>query len=339
MRRDLIFFVSGVPEKMAIHDAHFFFAPVQGDIVQELAKIGDEVNIKHWLQKAGKKFHAFALRNDLEHEDDSITDAYQKLSGILDGYAFLTGEITPEIWPIVQVRENNEPHTAIKLMQFKAWARLNSKDGVAEKNWENRTMQLLNRFLLFFDVASSDDPNFNTELANQVLLSAKMFHHGIKAQSYGIEFLCKFSALEGLVCGPRQQGHGKLLRERLSELFRNRNGITAEVQQLWQKRCEASHQGKAFSNDFSVLIEPIDTLVLGTMVFAIDHLAKTKTIDELWNNYPPHYTLPAEAAMERPPEIRRLAAVRLIGNTELAWVNIGLLTDSIFDQLNRNKVT
>lgn len=334
MQRDLIFFVNGIPEKMKLLDEHFFFAPVEKDISDELRKLGDDFT--HWLRKSGGKFHAFVLRNNVENEDDAVTDAFDKLSGILDGYTFLTEEIVPEPWPVVQVREKNNLDAKIKFFGFQAWARLNSKDGVAKKNWETRTMQLLNRLLPFFDEVSVNDVASRTELADQIVLSAKMFRHGGMARSYGVNFLCKFSSLEGLVCGSEKYGHGKLLEERLSQLFRHRGNIKTEVRELWGMRCEASHQGKAFSNDFPKSITLLENLVLGTVVFAIDHLKTLKTIDELWKNAA-SYISPAEAIMERPPEIRRLAALQLIGSANLKWTNVGLLVDKGFDSIKTQR--
>ena len=42
MQRDLIFFVNGIPEKMQVWDEHFFFAPVEKDILDQIQKLGDD---------------------------------------------------------------------------------------------------------------------------------------------------------------------------------------------------------------------------------------------------------------------------------------------------------
>lgn len=286
--------------------------------------------MSYWLKKSGGKFHAFVLRNDSEDEAKTLMDTYEKLSGILDGYAFLNDDAVPEIWPMVQIRTSDQPHADIRFFSLRAWFRVNSKDGSFEKAWDERTRQLLVRFLDFFDVAATDNALFDTELANQISLSARMFRHGRMSSSYGIEYLCKFSALEGLVCGPRTHGHGNLLKNRLSVLFRHRINIAAEVQELWRIRCEASHQGKAFDDTFSTLIEPIERLALGCLVFAVDHVRTTKTIDELWTKAL-GYALPKEAIIDRPPEIQRRAIVRLISQPKHQWNNVGKMVDSIFE--------
>ena len=328
MRRDLIFFVNGVPEELTVHDAHSFFAPVSEDIIAQVTKLGEDMS--YWLRKSGKKFHAFVLRNNLEDETESMMDAYEKLSGILDGYAFFTDDAVPEIWPLVQIRENDQPNAKIRFFSLRAWFRVHSKDGSFEKIWNERNRQLLNRFLAYFDLTATNNATLDTELANQISLSAKMFRHGRMSSSYGIDYLCKFTALEGLVCGSQRHGHGELLERRLSVLFRHRKEIGKEVQELWRIRCEASHQGKAFATNFTTLIEPVEKLTLGALVFAVDHVRVAKTVDELWDNAS-GYTLPDEAIMERPPEIQRRAVVSLISKPVLEWTNVGKLVDHIFD--------
>jgi hypothetical protein len=67
-----------------------------------------------------------------------------------------------------------------------------------------------------------------------------------------------------------------------------------------------------------------------------DHLKTLKTTDELWKNAA-SYVLPVEATMERPPEIRRLAAVQLIGSANLKWTNVGLLVDKGFDSIKTQR--
>ena len=235
----------------------------------------------------------------------------------------------------MQVREKNNLDAKIKWFGFQAWARLNSKDGAAEKNWETRTLQLLNDSCL-----SSTTSQLTMWRLELKLLTKLFFRQNVQtrgtARSYGVNFLCKFSSLEGLVCGSQKFGHGKLLEERLSQLFRHRANIKTEVRELWEMRCEASHQGKAFSNDFPKSISLLENFVLGTVVFAIDHLQTLRKIDELWKNAA-SYVLPAEAIMERPPEIRRLAALQLIGSANLKWTNVGLLVDKGFDSIKTQR--
>lgn len=133
------------------------------------------------------------------------------------------------------------------------------------------------------------------------------------------------------MCGPAKYGKENLLKTRLATLFRIRNGVEADIAKLWEMRCEASHQGKAFSDDFSVVIKPLERLTLGAMVFALDNLPSVKTIDALWNQVA-SYSLPPEVLLDHPKS--RAAVVRLIADFG-TWKGAGILTDNVFNQLSK----
>jgi hypothetical protein len=333
IRRDFVFFVSGVPNEMMIRHRQSAFTAVGEDqkkIINKISECYDAQAVANWLRAAAGQFTAAIFRNEYADERDGFSEAFEKLSGILDGYAFLIEDTNLEVCPLVLVRERDEPDAKIKIFGSRAWISWGSPAENAEQAWQARRTQLLQRFLLFFETVANDDTQFDTEVVNQLGLSAKMFRHGRKSESYGIEFLCKFTALEGLVCGPREHGHGKLLKQRVSSLFRTRNGVEAEVEKLWKMRCEASHQGKAFSSKFSAVIEPLEQLTLGVMVFALDSLTAVKTIEELWDKAA-SYSLPPEVVMERPKT--RVPVIHMIGEIG-QWGGAGLLTDGVFKQLS-----
>lgn len=333
IRRDFIFFISGVPDAMMVHhrNQQVTFVAVGEPEKKAITDISKHFQaVADWLKGLSGRFSAAIFRNEYADEKDGFSDALEKLSGILDGYVFLTEDTTPEICPLTLIRHGNDADARIKIFGSRAWLSWGSPSENVEQAWQTRKTQLLQRFLVFFEAVAGDNPQFATEVTDQLGLSAKMFRHGYKSQTYGIEFLCKFTALEGLVCGPRKHGHGELLKKRLSSLFRTRNGIEAEIEKLWIMRCEASHQGKAFSSKFSAVIEPLEKLTLGVMVFALDNLASVKTIDELWNKAS-SYILPPEVLMERPKNrVPVISMTSEIGR----WPNAGLLTDSVFKQLS-----
>jgi O-succinylbenzoate synthase len=94
-------------------------------------------------------------------------------------------------------------------------------------------------------------------------------------------------------------------------------------------RCEASHQGKAFSEKFATSIGWIESLVLGTVVFALDHITTASTIEQLWT-HASSYILPPETTIERPSEITRGAIVSASIETSLKWTGLGQLFDHCF---------
>jgi len=80
------------------------------------------------------------------------------------------------------------------------------------------------------------------------------------------------------------------LQRRLSSLFRGiRQGIGGEVERLWELRCTASHQAKAFPFEdipdgvnHAAYIAAVDYLFRGALVFALDCLDECSTVEALW---------------------------------------------------------
>jgi len=325
MRRDFVFMVDGVPIELGLRDTNLYFIPIADSFRQELLKLAvKHSDIHRWMTKTKGNFLVAGFRTDFKTKEEGLDSAYQHLSSILDGYSFFT-EKSPSICPYVQVREGEDSDASWEIIGYHALVRIHSKDGKAEKASAERVQQLANRFLSYFNTVPFKHGSPPNELIEQIALSSKMFRHGRSAEAFGIEFLCKFTSLEGLVCGPAAFGKKRLLVERLSKLFRHRSKIESQINELWGMRCEASHQGKAFSTKFAVMIGRIDNLMLGTMVFALDHIDKAIKIDDLWQ-FASNYSLPSEAFDESTKHV----ATRIAGKTEVKWIGVGSLIDSIF---------
>jgi hypothetical protein len=149
MRRDFVFFVSGLPDDLLIRDIDYFLAPMRNDIRETVRKFTLE-DIQYWYRKTQGKFSFAVFRNDFSEERPAFQDAYQRLSGILDGYSFLSEGIAPEVLPIVQIRTGDQLNTEIKLSTDLAWGRLNSKDGRAEEMWKKANKRINAKISQFF---------------------------------------------------------------------------------------------------------------------------------------------------------------------------------------------
>jgi hypothetical protein len=104
IRRDFIFFVNGVPDEMMIHHQQYTFASVGEDQRKQLAEISKySLGIGNWFSKAAGRFHAVIFRNEHDNESDAFSEAYEKLSGILDGFAFLIEDAQLGVCPAVVV--------------------------------------------------------------------------------------------------------------------------------------------------------------------------------------------------------------------------------------------
>ena len=108
----------------------------------------------------------------------------------------------------------------------------------------------------------------------------RMFRHGKQSGSWGVEFICKFCALEGLVCGDERFHKQEELKKRLVALFRDSSSeFTGQIAKLWSYRNGAVHTARAFDSGrlkegapLGVQIENIEYLFVGALVFAIEQL-------------------------------------------------------------------
>ena len=152
-----------------------------------------------------------------------------------------------------------------------------------------------------------------------------------------MEYLCKFSALEGLVCGPARNKKERLLTTRLKALFApSARNVPADVAALWDMRCEASHQAKAFHDDSVPDSKPIQLSIVtleyyltGVLVFTLDHVGQVTSIDELWSMQQ-KYKLPDYALLERPQDMPKIPILNFLVETKLWANNAGVMTDVIY---------
>jgi hypothetical protein len=329
IRRDFVFLVSGVPAEMRISHEHHTFANLGEVERREIEKIAVNYSeLANWMKRAGKGVSVAVFRNEFCSETDGFAAAFGRLSSILDGYTFLTEDTTPEVSPLVLIRERDERDAYVKLFSHRATVRWGKPSEDATSAWRERKNMLMQRWLVFFDSVTGD-AGIETEIVKQLGLSARMFRHGQRAVAYDVEYLCKFTALEGLVCGSRKNGHRQLLTTRLPLLFKTWPGLDEEVKRLWGFRCAASHQGNSSHSQMSTLIQPVEKLTLGVMVFALDNLKEAKTTDELWNRVS-SYTLPDQLTIDHP----QYAAVvtHLMGDVGI-WRSVGVITDHVFEEL------
>src|SRR5207248_3036717 len=87
------------------------------------------------------------------------------------------------------------------LFHFDTWIHMvhGGNEGMAA--WQDRCDKLRARLVLFFRLATDSHPKAISDLGLQLRHSLRLFRHGVQTRCYGVEFICKFCALEGLVCG------------------------------------------------------------------------------------------------------------------------------------------
>ncbi|HZR18703.1 MAG TPA: hypothetical protein VFE51_15530 [Verrucomicrobiae bacterium] len=344
MQRDIVFFVRGIPkDRLVQNPGVFFMAPIVQPLHSQIYEGAANIPI---LQKFfGKTIGVVAVdfRNDFEDERTAVYQAWRRLLGICDGLNLIVDAFQPDVCQVIKLREANAP--GAKLMRYVAetWIHFHRDGSDSPKKWTASRDALFNRLCTFFDLVASGSPKYKTELGYQIAISAKMFRCGSESKSFGVEFLCKFSALEGLVCGPIQSEKHKILKERLGLLFHGSgSAVAADISRLWMLRCEASHQAKAFYDEDmpdskvpQCEIVALERFFTGVLVFALDHLEDVQKISSLWSRVG-SYTLPEYARMERPADMQKLAMLNFLEPTPWQWQDAGALIDATHEAVRAN---
>lgn len=341
MRRDFLFLVIGIPTGQFVRDKNYFVASPDTDTqkkFQEIAKWLPGLQA-FLLENHTSTVVCIGVRNDFKEEKEAADSAWTTLSGIVDGYSLLIDASVPKVSSFFLIRTGDELDVAIKAYGEGGWAHISSMSTESGKQWQEVKGKLFNRMLRFFDVAVRLDPKCQTPLAHQLLYSVRMFRHGTDSRVFGIQFLCKFSALEGIVCGSANRSKEALLKERLRHLLRRNNRpVEAEVKELWELRCSASHQAKAFrlmgipgSVTHGAYIDRLEYMFRAALVFALDNLDTSTTVEDLWSKVS-GYELPDYALSERPADIPRFAVESALLDPKLVWKGAGLTFDNLYEQ-------
>jgi hypothetical protein len=219
------------------------------------------------------------------------------------------------------------------------WAYLHPKDPASAASWRERGEKVFRALNPFFDIASGLHARRDTSLARQLLYSMKMYRHGAATGIYGLEFICKWSGLEGLVCGGEREAKRALLLQRMPALFAaEKAAVEAKMKELWNLRNEAVHEARAFYSehlDESKLLaletDEVERLFLAVVVFALDHIDRADSVKTLWP-FAAGYQLPAFASQKRPDDMPRYAVTNFLLNPHLIGKGFGALIDAAFAQ-------
>jgi hypothetical protein len=121
-----------------------------------------------------------------------------------------------------------------------------------------------------------------------------------------------------------------------SEAIEHVKNSFAKTRDLWELRCEASHQAKTFYDSDvpgSKIIQSeiilVEYYLLGVLIFALDHLEMANTVDELWSAAQ-GYSLPEYALCERPADMPKLQILNFLIETRLKATGAGARIDAVY---------
>lgn len=344
MRRDILFFVKGIPQDSLVRDAHYFLAPVSGNANQLVDQLHERFPGFDGFMRMRPELPvmAFGIRLEIEDLKEALSIAHRQVSGLIDGYSLLTDD-PPSLADAVLVRNGDEEHAEIRQYKKGGWVTSEDKGSSARNQWDGRNAQLLAQLLQFFDVVTHDPKTPPTELRTNLLYALRMYREGGASGSAGIEYLAKFSALECIVCGSATHGKEQLLTTRLTALFEDPEIINAErMGRLWQLRCSASHQARAYPDIEEDESYPpgvgtiyVERLMAGAVYFALENGYQVDTVDELWD-LAQSYILPELIIEHRPQGLTRISVESMIIDPKLRAVGAGPLFDRLYPETKRS---
>lgn len=312
MRWDIVLFLKGYPARYRFGDAHYFMLAVRTEKLEELSELSKARlpdSAPFFDAARADQFTAFGIRVDADDQQAAIDLAHDCLNGFIDGASLILGHELPRQGPLAIIREGSDDDSSVVLLVGPQWTYMNPPGG-SSSSWEAQSAQIFKELWPFFDVVAQVHARRDTDLAKQLLYSIKMYRHGVSAAMEGVEFICKWSALEGLVSAGARLKRETLV-SRLRALFVARSEeMTTIVNGLWKARNDAVHEARAFRSaqlkESSPLAGPIqqtDELFLGVAIFAISHLDKAESLDALWS-LAPAFEVPSFARQTRPGRFR-----------------------------------
>ncbi len=338
MNWDVAFILRDYPAHYRFSDSSHFMLPVSPAMIDGLLKLDDLYPVAPFFRECGvDRFTTACFRVDAADENAAVDSARHRLAGFLDGISLIVGHEFPRICPLAYIRREGEEDARIVGLPEPTWAYFRADDGEAERLWRSRSDSVFRVLLRFFDLVIAPATHASSSLSRQLLYSTKMYRHGMTIEIYGLEFICKCSALEGLVCGGEREKR-KLLRERLPNLYHADRAETEElVDKIWTIRNEAVHEARAFRSGtltdspiLSEALEGVDRLFLGTFVFATENLETASSVRELWPKAQT-YQLPGFVTMKRPPSMPRFMMTSCTLETHQRWLGGSRQIDQIFE--------
>jgi hypothetical protein len=310
----IAFLVRDYPEELRTLGPAHFNGQIDETFLDLLRKTGERSILDFLGHDVANRFIWVAFEVDAESRLDAIAEARHRVEGLVDGASFWGDNEWPSISGFVWVGQADDPNLQIVLHHRQVWIEMLNTATESRAAWKQRNEELRTRVNRFFSLALDQHSRATTPLSRQIRHSMRMFRHGKHSGSWGVEFICKFCALEGLVCGDEQRRKGEKLRQRLAVLFRDSSVQFVErIEKLWRYRSEAVHTARAFDSGnlddgapLGVHLEEIEYFFAGVLVFALEQVVTVDDVTALWQNAGT-YTLPDFARLQRPRDFPKYA--------------------------------
>jgi hypothetical protein len=332
------FFVRKLPPSRWIRSAGFCVFQLPDSSRETLLKIAEQH--RELFEFAAPSFERdiclVVARVVATSESEAAESARHRVGHYIDGVSLVLEEPLPVAKALI-VHRSGEPDAALRQFEDKGWISLVPKNEDELRPWERRGEQLFIRLQPFFKTVLEAQWSEYSELFRQILFSARLFHRAAETASYGLEYLCKWMAIEALVVAGIQP-KAPTVASRISSLFpqAQQQAIRTEVDTLWRRRNLIAHEAKseffgeaAVENMFQIYIPRLDYLNTAVMVFAIDNTSRAATLSELWRLVDTWVML-ADIVIERARGAQRIGADKILLNHGITWPGLGRTLDKEF---------
>lgn len=284
---DVIHFIRGFPSTLNICDENCFTAFIDSSqfpfISNETAGLpGADFEKLRSLAILGVR-----LESDSARDAVSFTRHYAE--AVIDGLSLGLERPLPVVSAIAVVHDHAKADPTWISFSPVSWVHFSATPPTLNAAPTERAQVLLQAAAPLLDIVSKVFPQHDSEVARRLAHSLKMYRHGATANSFAVEFICKFAALEALVTS-EHSNIGEQLRTRLPTLFRKDGKVTAgSVEDIWLARNVAVHASAGFYSKHLAGSKPVhqhtkevEFLYLGAVAFFAAHLKTHTRLTELW---------------------------------------------------------
>ena len=305
----------------------------------QIVKLKEYVpSLKLFLEDVDKHYVLIcSIRVSAKTAHEAIFGAHARFEVYIDSLA-VAGFCIPAISSVIVVRKRNEPNAEVMEFHRDKWLEASPSTRVERESWTARSDEIMQHLLPIVSQLIEKSPDDHNELAWRALHSAKLFRRAVESRNFGLEFFCKFAALENLVVGDEAAvKKGEKIRNRLTALVGGAiPNAQSSISELWKRRHPLVHEARfefiyedpeAFP--VHVYMETLNWLFQVTFVFLSDHFGSATSLDELWK-CAAEYRVPDKVRDTRPKEIARFPATTWSEKRGIVWKGAGKLIDSLW---------
>lgn len=294
--------------------------------------------LQQFLNKSkGKDIILATARLKSDKRSKAISIAWQWLSHVRDVLCIADRTI-PNVLSIAMVRQNLAKDIQLCWFMPNATLEYGNPNDIDLNTYNSRYDKVLNKLIPILSNALDGNISSFSPLLRQLFYSCRMFRLGDSSDNYGIEFLCKYSALEGMVVGGLRKNKHQTVKDRLSQLFKTSiPNISKIIDDFYDIRNDIAHEGKAdlFHWDQSYhapepLLDDLTVLALVVIVFGSDNIDHCSSIEELWSAADKYTVNQSLLVKKCPGKEKYYVRDCELNLTDKLWQGAGKIFDDIF---------